>query len=112
VARGGYPRAPWCEPCRREIPLLINLQQKYGNRGLRIWGLAVDDETRVREFVAERGISYLVLVGAADVMRIQDNFGETGLPYSVLIGRDGRVAWQSAGELEEAEVEDLLQKLL
>src|SRR5215475_11958604 len=35
--------ATWCVPCKAEIPGFINLQKEYGERGLQIIGLSVDD---------------------------------------------------------------------
>src|SRR5215813_4119856 len=35
--------ATWCVPCKAEIPGFIDLQRKYGERGLQIIGLSVDD---------------------------------------------------------------------
>ena len=36
--------ATWCDPCRIEIPWLINFQQEYANRGFTIIGVAMDVE--------------------------------------------------------------------
>src|SRR3970282_1206051 len=36
--------ATWCGPCRFEIPSLIEFQQKYGDRGFVVLGMAMDDE--------------------------------------------------------------------
>ena len=36
--------ATWCEPCRIEIPWLIEFQKKYGPRGFTVLGVAMDDE--------------------------------------------------------------------
>src|ERR1700688_3368967 len=36
--------ATWCEPCRVEIPWLIEFQQKYSPRGFTILGLLMDEE--------------------------------------------------------------------
>src|SRR5579872_2578758 len=38
--------ATWCEPCKIEIPELIELQQKYGPQGFTVLGIAMDDEGR------------------------------------------------------------------
>lgn len=45
--------ATWCQPCRAEIPWLIELQKKYGPQGLVILGIAMDDEGKkvVQPFV-------------------------------------------------------------
>src|SRR5689334_21847198 len=42
--------ASWCEPCRREIPMLNALQREYGSRGLQIIGVAIDDPAQVHSF--------------------------------------------------------------
>ncbi|MCO6439511.1 MAG: TlpA family protein disulfide reductase, partial [Nitrococcus mobilis] len=42
--------ATWCAPCRREIPLLIALQQQYGERGLQVLGVAIDSRAAIRDF--------------------------------------------------------------
>lgn len=35
--------ATWCEPCREEIPWLIEFQNKYASQGFTILGVAMDD---------------------------------------------------------------------
>src|SRR5258708_37640909 len=36
--------ATWCDPCRAEIPYLIELNQKYASKGFVVVGVAMDDE--------------------------------------------------------------------
>src|SRR5256885_1428496 len=36
--------ATWCQPCKIEIPWLVEFNEKYGPRGLVILGVAMDDE--------------------------------------------------------------------
>ena len=36
--------ATWCEPCRVEIPWMIEFQQKYGSKGFTMLGVAMDDD--------------------------------------------------------------------
>src|SRR5689334_22195820 len=53
--------ATWCEPCRRSVPHLIELQKKYEDQGLHVIGLNVggeDDEAKVPDFANEFGIQY------------------------------------------------------
>src|ERR1700676_4703573 len=35
--------ATWCDPCKTEIPWLIDFNHKYGPKGLVILGVAMDD---------------------------------------------------------------------
>ena len=46
--------ATWCDPCRVEIPWLIEMQNKYGAKGFTVLGIAMDEEGKsvVAPFVA------------------------------------------------------------
>ena len=48
--------ATWCQPCKIEIPWLIEFNQKYGPKGLVILGVAMDDEGKkvVEPFVQKQ----------------------------------------------------------
>ena len=35
--------ATWCPPCRKEIPTFISLQKQYGDKGLVIVGISLDE---------------------------------------------------------------------
>lgn len=51
--------ASWCEPCKEEIPVLIELHAEYGDKGFMVLGATVDDLPRdSRAFVEEMEISY------------------------------------------------------
>ncbi len=106
--------ATWCAPCREEMPMLVDLQNEYGPRGLQIIGIALDDVQSVRDFVQKYSISYPVLVGAADVMQTSHDYGNTAgvLPYSVLVDKDGVIRWQYTGEIQREEFLQILRGLL
>src|SRR5215510_13499817 len=47
--------ATWCDPCRVEIPWLIEMQDKYGPKGFTVLGIAMDEDGKpvVAPFVAK-----------------------------------------------------------
>jgi peroxiredoxin len=58
--------ATWCVSCREGIPKFIALQRKYGDRGLAVVGISMDDaEAPVRTFSQELGINYPIAMGDA-----------------------------------------------
>lgn len=92
----------WCPPCTTEIPVLIDLQNRLGGRGLVIVAIAFEDEDeeealrrgRLRAFVEEHGINYLVLDGRSpgDPDEALPGLRNVrGLPVEILVGRDGRL---------------------
>ena len=55
--------ATWCVPCKAEIPGFIDLQKKYGARGLQIIGISVDDPARTaKKYADDMKMNYPVLL--------------------------------------------------
>ena len=88
--------ATWCDPCREEIPHFVELQDKYGDQGLQIIGVSMDDGPEpVREFYQRYKINYPVVMGNAKTGELYG--GVLGLPIAFLIGRDGRICSKHVG---------------
>jgi peroxiredoxin len=106
--------ATWCPPCKREIPAFIRLQERYGEAGLQVIGIAIDQVDLVRDFATAMGVNYPLLVGELGSAEVTEAWGNRygTLPYSVLVDREGRVAATKLGELTETEAEALLRDLL
>lgn len=88
--------ATWCTPCRAEIPRFIEWQQKYGDKGLVVLGVSMDDSSKdAASFARELKINYPVAMGTNQVA---DSYGGVlGLPINFLIARDGHVVAKYVG---------------
>ena len=106
--------ATWCAPCRAEMPMLADLHRELEGSGFEVVGIALDDIEQVRNFAAELGIDYPILVGSTDVMTVVTQYGNRSgvLPYSVLLDRAGIIRWVYHGELKEAELREEISRLL
>src|SRR4051812_8170172 len=40
--------ATWCEPCREEVPALVQTQSKWVGKGVQIVGIGVDSADKIR----------------------------------------------------------------
>jgi peroxiredoxin len=104
--------ATWCEPCRREIPLLESLWREKSRDELEIVGIAVDHPESVRQFVRELGIDYPVLVGEKGGLEAVTAFGmDTVLPFSVFVDPEGQIVTLKLGELHRDEASFILARL-
>jgi len=113
--------ATWCEPCRGEIPELIELQRKYGPRGFVLLGIALDEEGKsvVAPFVAKERfdvdgqkspMDYKILIGNDEAA---DKFGGLfGYPTSILISRDGKQVKRVTGAISADEMAKTIESLL
>ena len=106
--------APWCAPCRREIPALIEIQQDYAARGVRILGIAFDGAAQVRRFAEEYRIDYpLFLAGNRSAMYNAAFDNPSGsLPYTALLDAERRIVFQHNGELTSNQLREQLEALL
>jgi cytochrome c biogenesis protein CcmG, thiol:disulfide interchange protein DsbE len=90
--------ATWCIPCRKELPELQQLHQRYSQQGLRVVGVSVDDgsaDRAVDEFVRNFGLTYTILRDPAET--VSHKFAIPGVPASFLIDRNGKVVWRMTG---------------
>lgn len=104
--------ATWCEPCRREIPLLKRLRHEHAADGLEVVGIAIDSGEEVRKYAAARGIDYPLLVGEDGGLAAANALGmDTVLPFSVFADREGRILALKVGELHPEEATLILARL-
>ncbi len=103
--------ATWCGPCRTEIPLFIDLQNKYRNSGLQIIGISLDDDDEaVRAYYRQFRMNYPVAVGDASLAERYG--GILGLPVSFIIGCDGRIHSRHDGKTDVSVIEREIVPLL
>ena len=82
--------ATWCGPCEAEMPSMERLHRLYGDSGLRIVAVSVDNPGQqdvIRAFVKRHGLTFDILHDPHK--NVARAYGVTGYPESFVIGRDG-----------------------
>lgn len=104
--------ATWCDPCRREIPLLKRLRKERSGESLEIVGIAVDFRDAVIQYTHSIGIDYPVLIGEKDGIAAIDALGmESVFPFTVFADKQGRILTVKVGELHRDEADVILDSL-
>jgi len=104
--------ATWCEPCRREIPLLLKLRHEHAADGVEVVGIAVDSRDAVLKYAQDMHIDYPVLVGEQDGFEAVRAFGmETVLPFTVFTDSRARIVTLKVGELHPDEAAYILERV-
>lgn len=106
--------ATYCVPCRKEMPDLAAIQNKYAALGVQVIGAAADDAgslAAVKQFVKDTKLNFPVWLGASadDMLRL--GLG-SALPGTVVIGRDGKIVRSIRGVIKPAELKKQLESLL
>lgn len=87
--------ATWCSPCRRKAPHLVEIQKKYGDRGVLFIGLTDEDSEAlpdIKEFLSDTRITWPNGYGARQTL---EEFETVAIPAVWVIGRDGVIVWNS-----------------
>jgi thiol-disulfide isomerase/thioredoxin len=103
--------ATWCEPCKVELPWLVELQKKYGDQGFVILGVAQDDssDATILAFAHKMKMNYPILKGDN---HINDLYPSPGLPLSIYVDRSGKVVRRVVGLVDESAMEDAIKQSL
>jgi peroxiredoxin len=85
--------ATWCPPCRKEMPDLNTLYQRFKDQGFVILAISDEEAGKVKPFIAERKISYPVMLDPG--RKVNELFQVEGIPKSFVYDREGKLVAQS-----------------
>jgi len=102
--------ATWCAPCRREIPLLKQINEDYAEQGFQVVGIAVDFREDVLKYADEMQINYPLLIGEQDGLDAINAFGleAVAFPFTIFTDQQSRIVLTHLGEVTEEESKLLL----
>jgi peroxiredoxin len=104
--------ASWCQPCKKSIPHIMELNRIYGKQGLQILGLSLDEnKDDLTEFIAPFKLNYPVALVNED---LQTEYGLRSIPTLFIINKKGIIAGKYMGLTDEVKknVEIAIKQLL
>jgi thiol-disulfide isomerase/thioredoxin len=88
--------ASWCVPCRRSIPWLNAMREKYAKDGLEVIGVNVDaDRSEAVSFLAQTPANFQIVYDTEG--RLPKEYGVVGMPSSFVFDREGRLVAKHIG---------------
>jgi cytochrome c biogenesis protein CcmG/thiol:disulfide interchange protein DsbE len=104
--------ATWCAPCVEEMPSLVQLQQRFKNKGLTVVGISIDvDGNAYHKFLKDYKVDFLTVRDPDQ--RTSNLYGSFKWPETYIIDRNGIVRRKFIGAVEwsQPEIVDFLSKL-
>ena len=101
----------WCPPCIKEMPELDRFARQYASQGWRVVGLAVDNPSAVREFLARAPVSYTIGLAGFEGSELTRKLGndQAGLPFTAIFNRAGAQVHRHAGSATLQQLESWLK---
>ena len=98
--------ATWCPPCRKEMPDLQALFDKYKDRGLIVLSISDEEAAKVTPFIDQQNITYPVILDPGD--KVHELFHVDGIPKTFVYNRDGAIVAQSIDMRTRGQFEEML----
>lgn len=85
--------ASWCSPCRREMPVMVELYTNYKDKGLGIIGISLDEDYDAwAKAIKDEKASWVQLseLRGWDCSAAKDNSVQA-IPHTIVVDRQGRI---------------------
>jgi len=88
--------ASWCGPCRQEMPLLEQLQERYGSYGFTVMGVNVEkDSSKAKKMLRDVPVTFPILFDTEN--KASKLYKVSAMPSTVMIDRDGNMRYLHKG---------------
>ncbi len=111
--------ASWCSSCRRQLPLLSQLQRSHANSDLQVVSFSFDHSTQQHDsYLEDLDVPFPAIFarsgpGLAAVKLLQDQAGPLeAVPTLMVFDRDGKLVHRSVGYATLGRLEELVGPLL
>ena len=101
--------ASWCAPCRREMPVLQQAQQQYPDIHFVLVNQG-ESRARIQQFLFEEGLDLANVLSDVDSTVLLALEGRA-LPTTLFLNGAGQIVATRVGELSQASLQSLLQRL-
>ena len=100
--------ATWCPPCVEEMPLIDDFFRQNESKGWQVIGLAIDQPSRVRQFLAQFPVTYAIGLAGLTGTDLGKQMGNTvgGLPFTVVLDGQGKLIQRKLGKLTADEIKN------
>ena len=103
--------ATWCGPCRREVPYLKQLEEKFADAEIVFIGLSLDKDKPKWEEMVKGGSLVGVQLHIGNESSFLDAYRVESIPRFVLIGKDGVIIDNNMTRPSEPQTEETLNAL-
>jgi peroxiredoxin len=100
--------ATWCPPCRKEMPDMQKLYERFRSKGLVVLGVSDEERATVEKYLAEQKYTFPILLDPD--RKVNAAFDVDGIPKTFIFDRQGQLAAQSIDMRTEAQFLKMLKQ--
>ena len=103
--------ATWCQPCLKEIPEFVQLQNQFAANNVQFIGIAIDELPVVARFKENAKMNYPVLVASEwEGFNLAQQLGNSAntVPYTVVVNPEGKIIYRHVGAVKKEELQNAI----
>lgn len=107
--------ATWCGPCTEKFPLVVELEKRFRDQGLKVAAFSMDDledAKKVEAFLAQHGAEFSAMVRSDKMGEAFESHGIREVPTYRLFDPAGELIVEFVGEFDLQQLEQLLSSRL
>jgi thiol-disulfide isomerase/thioredoxin len=107
--------ATWCPPCRREMPSMERLYQKFNGENFTVIAInQMEDGDHVFAYTGQLDVDPTFTILFDKDSKVSNNYQVSGLPTTYLIDKQGNIRFRAIGgrEFDHPEVEKQILQLM
>jgi cytochrome c biogenesis protein CcmG/thiol:disulfide interchange protein DsbE len=98
----------WCDPCRREAPVLADAHRVWSPKGVAFLGVDVQDFAGdARRFVRKYDLDYVHV--RDKTANVAARYGTFQFPETYFVDRTGRIVERIPGELDKGQLDEAIR---
>ncbi len=84
----------WCDPCKEAAPFMQELQERFGQHGVKVMTVSSWEQGDPQQWMLERGYTYGVMLNGTEVAR---GHKVDQIPTFLVVGVNGKVIYRHDG---------------
>jgi len=105
--------ASWCGPCRKEMPILNDLHNRYKDIGFTVLGVNVEqDSSLAQNYLRDTPVDFPILFDTEN--QVSKSYHVVAMPTTVMINRDGKIRFIHQGyqQGDEEKYKQMIKQLI
>ncbi|MED0666657.1 thiol-disulfide oxidoreductase ResA [Bacillus badius] len=101
----------WCEPCKREMPLIEKTYKNYKDQGFEVLSVNMrESDLIVSNYIKQNGITFNVFQDSSG--EVSNAYNVYNLPATFLVNDDGKILAKHEGEIKKEQMDAWIKKYL
>ncbi len=108
----------FCEPCKAEMPVIQQIAEEYGDKGLQVVSVALDGSPMkgaIEAFMKQENFTFKVIIDQLnpdESFKISDPYGVAGTPTLYIIDSERVVKFAKVGRITKEKLVEALNSIL